>query len=191
MTSDRLIGYDSSVVIYQDGGVVMEIQVMITKLVPDPLTGEPIIFLEDSRGSDDKFLPIWIGMLEAQAITVVLQGIQLPRPWTHDLLKTAIELNGRVEKVVVTELKENAYYALIYIRKGEEVIPVDARPSDALAVALRVPCPIYVESDVWNKATMNKYSHDDPASSGEAGEEDFDPDPTKIDLATIKPKGTA
>lgn len=167
----------------------MEIPVMITGVKIDPFENLFVV-LEDSRGSD-KFLPIWIGVLEAQAIAVVLHGIQFPRPMTHDLLKTALELSGPIEKVVVTALKENAYYALIYIRKGEEVIPVDARPSDGLAVALRVPCPIYVESDVWNKATMNKYSHDDPASSGEAGEEYLDPDPTKIDLATVKPKGTA
>ena len=116
-------------------------------LTLDPVTKTPIVILRDP---DNKLnLPIWIGLLEATAMATELEGIQMARPMTHDLLKTMIgELGATVDWVEITELKENTFFAQIYLRSGENQITIDARPSDAISLALRSKCPIYVAKKV-------------------------------------------
>ena len=107
----------------------------------------PIVILRDEDGQ--RVLPIWVGMFEANAIALQIENIATPRPMTHDLLRNIIsDLKAAVEKIVVCDLKENTFYALIYLRVGEELVAVDARPSDAIALSLRVRVPIYVEDTV-------------------------------------------
>ena len=120
---------------------------IVSGLTVDPVTNNPIVILKEKDG--ERTLPIWIGLLEATAIASELEGIQFSRPMTHDLLKSIMEMiNIRVNKIEVIELKNNTYYALIYITHGEEEISIDARPSDALALSLRVDAPIFVAEDV-------------------------------------------
>jgi bifunctional DNase/RNase len=117
----------------------------------DPITNMPIIILRDQEGQ--RILPIWVGVFEANAIALQIENVQTPRPMTHDLLKNIIDdLSAQVERIVVTELKENTFYALIHLRKNGHSIEVDARPSDAIALALRTRSPIFVEEAVIQNA---------------------------------------
>ena len=119
----------------------------ISGLTVDPLTNSPIVILKEIDG--EKTLPIWIGLLEATAIASELEGIQFSRPMTHDLLKNIVELvDVKVTKIEVCDLKNNTYYALIHIIHGGKEISIDSRPSDALALSLRVNAPIFVEEKV-------------------------------------------
>ena len=124
---------------------------VISGLTVDPLTNSPIVILKETSG--EKTLPIWIGLLEATAIASELEGIQFSRPMTHDLLKNIMELmDVKVNKIEVCDLKNNTYYALIHIdHKGKEMT-IDARPSDALALSLRVKAPIFVAEEVIEKS---------------------------------------
>ncbi len=124
---------------------------VISGLTVDPMTNSPIVILKETDG--DRTLPIWIGLLEATAIASELEGINFSRPMTHDLLKNIMELmEVKVEKVEVCDLKNNTYYALIHIvHKGKEH-SIDARPSDALALSLRVGAPIFVAEEVIQKS---------------------------------------
>ncbi len=125
----------------------MQIEMMIKGLMVDPITNMPIVILRDEDGQ--RVLPIWVGMFEANAIALQIENIATPRPMTHDLLRNIIDdLKAAVEKIVVCDLKDNTFYALIYLRVGEELVAVDARPSDAIALSLRVRVPIYVEDTV-------------------------------------------
>ncbi len=125
----------------------MQVEMTIKGLMIDPITNMPIIILRDEDGQ--RILPIWVGVFEANAIALQIENVQTPRPMTHDLLKNVIDdLAGEVERIVVTELRENTFYALIHIRAQERAIAVDARPSDAIALALRTRSPIYVEDEV-------------------------------------------
>ena len=125
----------------------MEIEMKIRGLMVDPSTQMPIVLLKDPES--EALLPIWVGLYEANAIALEVEKAQAPRPLTHDLLRNLIRsLNGRVVRVVVTELKDDTFYAVIWIEQNGEIVSVDARPSDALALALRTDCPVFVDQDV-------------------------------------------
>lgn len=125
----------------------MEIQMTIKGLMIDPITNMPIIVLRDQEGQ--KVLPIWVGVFEANAIALQIENVQTPRPMTHDLLKSILDnLHAVVERIVVCDLKENTFYATIHVRVNGTKIPIDARPSDAIALALRTGSPIFVEETV-------------------------------------------
>jgi len=129
----------------------MQIEMSIKGLMIDPITNMPIIILRDQEGQ--RILPIWVGVFEANAIALQIENVQTPRPMTHDLLKNIIDdLSAQVERIVVTELKENTFYALIQLRTNGHSIEVDARPSDAIALALRTRSPIFVEEAVIQNA---------------------------------------
>jgi len=126
---------------------------VISELVIDSSTNHPIVILKEVDGK--RTLPIWIGILEANAIATALEGIKLLRPMTHDLLKNIMELlDVKVDKIEINDLKDNTYYARIHINyKGKEV-SIDSRPSDAIALSLRVTAPIYVAEEVLNKSAQ-------------------------------------
>ena len=125
-------------------------EMRVAGLVMDPQTNSPILILKDV--DDEKSLPIWIGLLEATAIATELEKIRFPRPMTHDLLKNCLDyMEVQVDRIEVCDLKDNTYYALIYLRREGKVDPIDARPSDAVAVALRSGAPIYVSDEVFVK----------------------------------------
>ncbi|HLJ16003.1 MAG TPA: bifunctional nuclease family protein [Bryobacteraceae bacterium] len=119
----------------------------IRGLTMDPVTNMPIVVLKDVNGNT--ILPIWVGIYEANAIALEIEKVSTPRPMTHDLIKVLLMgLETGMKKVVVSELKEDTFYAVIWLEKGGQLISVDSRPSDALALALRLDCPIYVEDSV-------------------------------------------
>ena len=125
----------------------MEVEMKIRGLMMDPVTNMPIVILKDV--GTDTVLPIWVGIYEANAIALEIEKVSTPRPMTHDLIKNVLAgLDARVHKVVVTELKEDTFYAVIWMERDGKIISVDSRPSDALALALRVDCPIFVEEEV-------------------------------------------
>ena len=137
----------------------MQIEMNIKGLMIDPITNMPIIILRDQEGQ--RVLPIWVGVFEANAIALQIENVQTPRPMTHDLLKNIIDdLSARVERIVVTELRENTFYALIHLRTNGHAIEVDARPSDAIALALRTQSPIFVEEAVIQNARSVETSQD-------------------------------
>ncbi|MBW1805119.1 MAG: bifunctional nuclease family protein [Deltaproteobacteria bacterium] len=124
---------------------------IISGLTVDPLTNSPIIILKEIDG--EKTLPIWIGLLEATAIASELEGIQFSRPMTHDLLKNLLTLIGiKVVRIEICDLKNNTYYALIHIAHNGKDMAIDARPSDALALSLRMDAPIFVAEEVIEKS---------------------------------------
>ena len=134
----------------EQGGIV-EVEVQIRGLMMDPVTNMPIILLKDLES--EAVLPIWVGMYEANAIALELEKTATPRPMTHDLLRDVTAgLGGEVRKVVVTELRNDTFFAVIWMEQGGESVAVDARPSDALALALRWDCPIYVSRDVLERS---------------------------------------
>jgi uncharacterized protein len=130
----------------------MQIEMSIKGLMVDPVTNLPIVILRDKDGQ--KVLPIWVGIFEANAIALQIENVAPPRPMTHDLLRNVIQdLNATVQKVVVCDLQENTFYALIYLLLNGDTVAIDARPSDAIALALRTRAPIYVEDAVIEHAT--------------------------------------
>jgi bifunctional DNase/RNase len=131
----------------------MEIEMKIRGLMVDPSTNMPIVLLKDPES--DALLPIWVGLYEANAIAMEVEKPQTPRPMTHDLLKNLIHgLNAQVQRIVVTELKDDTFYAVIWMEQNGEIVALDARPSDALALALRTDCPIFVDEDVLRAAKV-------------------------------------
>ncbi|MBV8630524.1 MAG: bifunctional nuclease family protein [Silvibacterium sp.] len=131
----------------------MEVEMKIRGLMVDPSTNMPIVLLKDPQS--EALLPIWVGIYEAQAIALEVEKAQTPRPLTHDLLKNLVYgLNAQVQRVVVTELKDDTFYAVIWMEQNGEVVALDSRPSDALALALRADCPIYVDEDVLRAAKV-------------------------------------
>jgi len=129
----------------------MQVEMSIKGLMVDPITNMPIVLLLDSKGQ--RVLPIWVGIFEANAIALQIENISMPRPMTHDLLRNVIrDLKADVRKVVVNELKENTFYAVIHLVVGDELVAIDARPSDAIALALRVRAPIFAEDTVIDNA---------------------------------------
>jgi bifunctional DNase/RNase len=134
-------------------GRTMEVEMKIRGLIMDPVTNMPIVILRES--DSETVLPIWVGVYEANAIALEIEKVSTPRPMTHDLLKNLlIGLETTVRKVVVTELKDDTFYAVIWLDRGGEIISIDSRPSDALALALRVDCPIYVEEEVLKSSKL-------------------------------------
>lgn len=137
----------------------MELEMKIKGLMIDPITNMPIIILRDPASS--AVLPIWVGIFEANAIALQIEKIVTPRPMTHDLLKSTISgLEATVEKIVITDLKENTFYALIFINHGGRSLPIDSRPSDAIALALRTGSPIFVNTEVIEKAKNTDLTKD-------------------------------
>jgi uncharacterized protein len=131
----------------------MEVEMKIRGLMMDPVTNMPIVILKDTNGN--AILPIWVGIYEANAIALEIEKVSTPRPMTHDLIKTVLMgLDTAVRKVVVSELKDDTFYALIWLEKDGELITVDSRPSDALALALRLDCPIFVDEAVLKSSKM-------------------------------------
>jgi uncharacterized protein len=125
----------------------------IRGLMMDPGTNMPIVILKDVAGNT--VLPIWVGIYEANAIALEIEKVSTPRPMTHDLLKNMLlGLHAGIQKVVVSELKEDTFYALIWLERGGELISIDSRPSDALALALRLDCPIFVEDTVLKSSKL-------------------------------------
>jgi len=123
----------------------------IKGLMLDPVSNSPIVVLKDD--ADKVYLPIWVGIFEANAIALQLENIETPRPMTHDLLKNFIgELQARVHRVVINDLRESTFYAQIHVVSGGRAFEVDARPSDAIALALRTAAPIFVAQSVLDQA---------------------------------------
>jgi uncharacterized protein len=135
----------------------MLIEMSIKGLMVDPMAGTPIVILKDKQG--DRVLPIWVGVPEANAIALQIENVSTPRPMTHDLLRNIItDLEGRVDRVVVSDLRDNTYFAIIHLTVRGERVAVDARPSDAIALALRTRSPILVEEAVIEHARTADFS---------------------------------
>ena len=159
----------------------MFLEMKVRGLALDPLSNMPIIILKDEE--DKRSLPIWVGIFEANAIALELEKIATPRPMTHDLIKNILEtIEARVVKVVVTDLKENTFYAVLHLLIGETEYTVDSRPSDAIALALRVGATIFVDEDVFPKAGKMEVSKE-----GEPMKAD-DPEQLREWLQNIKPE---
>ena len=143
----------------------MEVEMKIRGLMMDPVTNMPIVVLKDV--GSDTVLPIWVGVYEANAIALEIEKVTTPRPMTHDLIKNLlIGLDTHVHKIVVNELRDDTFFAVIWMEREGRVISIDSRPSDALALALRLDCPIYVEDEVLKTSKVastaaDKISSDD------------------------------
>lgn len=130
------------------------IEVRIRGLMMDPATNMPIVVLKDV--ASETVMPIWVGIFEANAIALEIEKVAAPRPMTHDLTRNLIRhLNATLERVVISELKDDTFFAVLWLRQGDERVALDARPSDALALALRADCPIYVTEQVMQLARLN------------------------------------
>jgi uncharacterized protein len=131
----------------------MEVEMKIRGLMMDPVTNMPIVILKDI--GSDSVLPIWVGVYEANAIALEIEKVTTPRPMTHDLIKNVlVGLESQVRKVVVTELRDDTFFAVIWVERDGRIISIDSRPSDALALALRVDCPIFVEDEVLKSSKV-------------------------------------
>jgi bifunctional DNase/RNase len=135
----------------------MEVEMKIRGLMMDPVTNMPVVVLRDSDGGS--ILPIWVGIYEANAIALEIEKVQTPRPMTHDLLKNMLlGLQVQVRKVVVNDLKDDTFYALIWMEREGQIFAIDSRPSDALALALRLDCPIFVDEHVLKNSRISSTS---------------------------------
>ncbi len=156
-----------------------EIEFKIKGLMMDPLTNTPIVVLQDT--TSDTLLPIWVGIFEANAIALQIEKLDTPRPMTHDLIKGLLNhLDAQVTKIVVTELKDNTFYALIFLEVGGKTITVDSRPSDAIALALRTDSPIFVTDEVIIKSST--------ASTGTLSAERSSPEEIRQWLENLNPE---
>lgn len=132
----------------------MELEMKIRGLMMDPVTNMPIVVLKDVQGN--AILPIWVGVYEANAIALEIEKVQTPRPMTHDLLKNVfLGFDVRVDKIVVNDLKDDTFYALICVERDGQMMTIDSRPSDALALALRMDCPIFVDEQVLKNSKVS------------------------------------
>ena len=159
--------------IVENGAGNMEIEVKIRALMMDPNSGTPIIILKDVNS--ETMLPIWVGAYEANAIALEIEKIAPPRPMTHDLLRNLIvELGLKVERVVVTSLRDNTFYAVIELTAEDgELMRLDSRPSDAIALALRADCPIFVDVEVIQASKNSIAGDEEGTAEGETSEEDW------------------
>lgn len=157
----------------EPGAGNMEIEVKIRALMMDPNSGTPIIILKDINS--ETMLPIWVGAYEANAIALEIEKIAPPRPMTHDLLRNLIvELGLKVERVVVTSLRDNTFYAVIELTAEDgELMRLDSRPSDAIALALRADCPIFVDLEVIQASKNSIASDEDAGAETETSEEEW------------------
>ena len=151
----------------------MEIEVKIRALMMDPNSGTPIIILKDV--GSDTMLPIWVGAYEANAIALEIEKIAPPRPMTHDLLRNLIvELGVHVDRVVVTSLRDNTFFAVIEMHNSDgDKMVLDSRPSDAIALALRADCPIYVDMEVIKASRNTLPTEDTEEAEIASGEEEW------------------
>ena len=141
----------------------MDVEMKIRGLMVDPSTNAPIVILKDV--ASDTVLPIWVGLYEANAIALEVEKSSTPRPMTHDLLKNLIQgLNAEVQRIVVTELRDDTFYAVIWMEQNGEAVTLDARPSDAIALALRADCPIFVSEEVLKVAKVIPNTADSASS---------------------------
>jgi len=132
---------------------IHEVEMKIRGLMMDPVTQMPIVVLKDVNS--ETVLPIWVGIYEANAIALEIEKVTTPRPMTHDLIKNVLTgLDTQVHKVVVTELRDDTFYAVIWLERSGQVVSIDSRPSDALALALRMDCPIFVDDDVLKNSKL-------------------------------------
>jgi uncharacterized protein len=142
----------------------MDVEMRVRGWMMDPNTNMPILVLKDV--SSDTVMPIWVGIYEWNAIASEIEKFAGPRPMTHDLAKNLIQnLNARLDRIVITELKDDTFYAVLWLTQGGEVMTVDARPSDAIALALRADCPIYVSERVLALAKINPAAQADNPST--------------------------
>jgi bifunctional DNase/RNase len=159
----------------------MLVEMKVRGLALDPVSNMPIILLRDEE--EKRSLPIWVGIFEANAIALELEKIATARPMTHDLIKSILEtVEAQLVKIVVTDLKENTFYAVLHLKLGGAEYTVDSRPSDAIALALRAAAPIFVDEDVFPKAGKM-----DVAKEGETMKAD-DPEQLREWLQNIKPE---
>lgn len=129
----------------------MQVEMTIKGLMVDPVTSTPIVILKERDA--ERVLPIWVGVVEANAIALQIENIATSRPMTHDLLRNIItDMDGTVDRIVVSDLREHTFYAIIHITRHGERLAIDARPSDAIALALRTRAPILVEDAVFEHA---------------------------------------
>jgi hypothetical protein len=138
------------------------IRMEIKGLLMDPVSNMPVVILRDTEKGH--FLPIWVGIFEANAIALEMEKVTTPRPMTHDLLKNLLgELDARVDRVVINDLRENTFFARIHLTRGDSTHSVDSRPSDAIALALRSRAEIFVEEEVLEKSrSLRADSDQDP-----------------------------
>ncbi len=138
----------------------MSVKMDVKALIVDPIANVPVVILRDAE--EKNFLPIWVGVFEANAIALQMEGVTTPRPMTHDLLRNVIrQIEGDVVRVVINNLEENTFYAQIHIKVANRELTVDSRPSDAIALALRTKSPLFVEEAVLEKSR----SSDDSAEA--------------------------
>ena len=159
----------------------MFVEMKVRGLALDPVSNMPIIILRDEE--DKRSLPIWVGIFEANAIALELEKIPTPRPMTHDLIKNILEtIEARLLKIVVTDLRENTFFAELHLQMGEGEYTVDSRPPDAIALALRVAAPIFVNEEVVQKAKSLEVTKDaEPVKAD-------DPEKLREWLENIKPE---
>jgi hypothetical protein len=137
----------------------VEVEMKIRGLMMDPITNMPIVILKEACGSG--ILPIWVGVYEANAIALEIEKVVTPRPMTHDLLKNVlVGLDTNVHKIVVTTIKDDTFYAVIWLERNGTLVSIDSRPSDALALALRIDCPIFVEDEVLRSSKSQAGAQD-------------------------------
>lgn len=137
----------------------MTVRMGVKALIVDPIANMPVVILRDD--AETNLLPIWVGLFEANAIALQMEGVTTPRPMTHDLLKNVIEkIQGDVVRVVINALEENTFYAQIHLRVADRELLIDSRPSDAIALALRTNAPVFVEEEVLEKSRRSDESPD-------------------------------
>ena len=142
----------------------MDVEVRIRGLMMDPSTNMPIVVLKEVGA--DGVMPIWVGLFEANAIAIEIEKLSAPRPMTHDLTRNLIHhLNGQLDRVLISELKDDTFFAQLWLKQNGEPVVVDARPSDAIALALRFDCPIFVSEQVMEVARLNTQNATDNATT--------------------------
>jgi bifunctional DNase/RNase len=173
------------------------IEMFVGGLVLDPHSQHPVVVLKDERG--DLCLPIWIGVAEATSIASAIKNLNMPRPLTHDLMTEIFqELGVKVQRIVITDLKESTYFAELILSVGEKALIIDSRPSDAIAIAVRAQAPIFVAQHVIDQAKMNvplvppveaasvEAGQEQPEASEQQGAEPEDSDLSTIDKGKWK-----
>ena len=153
-----------------------EIEMAVSGLAIDDRTHTPVVLLREKAGV--RMLPIWIGPSEASSIAIELTGRKFQRPLTHDLLKTIIEgLNARVPKIAIVDLRDKTYYARVFLERDSELLTIDARPSDCIALALRTGSPIFVREDLLrNEDPLDEMTSEETMEKLQKQLEEMDPD---------------